>query len=486
MTKRRAKIVLYNPRAVFWTMPLALLAVGSALDRRRCEVVILDGRFDSVERVVAEVGDALCLGVTVLTGEPLGDALAVTRAARVRRPGLPVIWGGWHPSLFPAACVTEAELTAAVTGQGETTFVELVEHLADGAPVADVAGAWVGDGHGGAVGPAPRPLADLNGLPPHDYDLVDVAAYFRAKGRRQLDYVSSQGCRFRCAFCADPAVFGRSWTGLAPARVVAELSELHRRHRFADVGFQDETFFTDRRRVEAIAQGLLDAELGVSWYATLRADQGQRLDDATFALCRRAGLREVVLGVESGHQATLDRIKKDIRLDDVWCTAERLVRHGIGASIGIIVGFPGESHDSVLASLAAARRLRAMSPAFKVSVFAYQPYPGSPIADELASSGGRLPASLEEWSSFTYVDGRSPWLDATQHRLVDGFRAYQRIAFSSDRNPLSWPLRRLARWRVDHHAYGWQLDRRLVEAIRPPADRVSAALTRQARRRGGA
>jgi hypothetical protein len=42
----RIKIVLYNPRAVFFTMPLALLAIGSQLDPEVYEVVIIDGRLD--------------------------------------------------------------------------------------------------------------------------------------------------------------------------------------------------------------------------------------------------------------------------------------------------------------------------------------------------------------------------------------------------------------------------------------------------------
>jgi hypothetical protein len=97
----RHKIVLYNPRAVFWTMPLALIALASALDREKYEVVVVDGRLHATETLLNQLDDALCLGVTVLTGAPLRDALAVTRAARARRPDLPIIWGGWHPSLSP-------------------------------------------------------------------------------------------------------------------------------------------------------------------------------------------------------------------------------------------------------------------------------------------------------------------------------------------------------------------------------------------------
>ena len=68
--------------------------------------------------------------MSVLTGAPLGDALAVSRAVKASRPECPIVWGGWHPSLFPAETLDEAGIDAAVQGQGEHTFVEIVERLA--------------------------------------------------------------------------------------------------------------------------------------------------------------------------------------------------------------------------------------------------------------------------------------------------------------------------------------------------------------------
>src|SRR5262245_1295166 len=103
----RPRVVLYNPRAVFWTMPLALVAVGSAIDRNRYDVVIVDGRLetDPAAAVLAQLDRAVAFGVTVLTGAPIRDALAVTRAVQRARPDPPIVWGGWHPSLFPEQCV---------------------------------------------------------------------------------------------------------------------------------------------------------------------------------------------------------------------------------------------------------------------------------------------------------------------------------------------------------------------------------------------
>ncbi len=133
-TGGRRKVVLYNPQAVFFTLPLALLAIGSELDPALYEVVIIDGRLDpdAENTVVAHLDTALCLGVTVLTGAPISDALRISRAAKRARPDLPVIWGGWHPSMFARECLVEPSVDVTVRGQGEETFAEIVQRLSEG------------------------------------------------------------------------------------------------------------------------------------------------------------------------------------------------------------------------------------------------------------------------------------------------------------------------------------------------------------------
>lgn len=463
----RQKIVLYNPATVFFTMPLALLAVGSMLDPARYEVVILDGRLlpDAVEAVLAEIHDALCLGITVLTGAPIRDALRVSRAAKARRPDLPVIWGGWHPSLFPAETLADPAIDVTVQGQGEVTFAELVARLADGADLAGLPGTALRRG-GEIVVNSPRALADMNTLPAHNYDLIDVERFFALKGQRQFDYISSTGCYFRCAFCADPFVFKRRWTALEPARMGEELDALWRRYRFADLSFQDETFFTYRERVVAVAEEFLRRGLHFTWTATMRADQAVRLTDDVLNLCVRSGLRRVMIGVESGSQEMLDWIQKDITIEQVMASAARCVRHGIGAIFPFIVGFPGESESSVQATLDLVKRLRAMSPVFETPIFYYQPYPGSRIAEEVTRTGYPLPASLDAWADFDFVGGTGPWVDARTHRRVERFKFYNRFAWGAETGPRRL-LQGVARWRCRRDWYHVPIEKMLVERLMP-------------------
>lgn len=425
----RVRVVLYNPGAPFYTMPLALLAIGSHLDCQRFDVVVVDARLetDPVAALERALEGALCLGVTVLTGPAIRDAIGASRAAKRVRPDLPVIWGGWHPSLFPRECLDEPSVDATVQGQGEATFADVVDRLARGVPLDGCPGTTIRATDGAVVRNPGRPLGALDSFAPHDYSLIDVERFFELKGKRQLDYVSSQGCNFRCAFCADPFVYERQWVGLDPGRVVREVAALWERYRFDDLNFQDETFFTRPGRVEAIAQGFVDAGLPISWAATMRADQGARLPDASMALCRRSGLRRVLLGVEAGSDEWLARITKDTRIDQVFAAVEKLQRHGIAGNLPFIVGFPGESDASVQASIDTATRLRSMSPRFETPFFYFKPYPGTALMAEARKLGFRPPSSLDEWAGFDFVDGEAgPWVAPATYERVERFRREQR------------------------------------------------------------
>lgn len=460
----RHKVVLYNPRAVFYTMPLALLAIGSELDPDVYEVVIVDGRLDpDAERtVIAHLRDAVCLGVTVLTGAPISDALAVSRAAKRAHPHVPVVWGGWHPSMFGRECLAEPSVDVTVQAQGEVTFREIIERLVAGRSLEGCTGCVVRLPDGSIVENPRRELLAVESFRAHDYGLIPVERYFELKGKRQLDFISSQGCHFRCSFCSDPFVYGRKWVGLDTVRMGMRLHELWERYRFDDVNFQDETFFTRRDRVQAFAEELIASGTRITWAATMRADQGVRLPEDVWRRCRESGLRRLLVGVESGSNEMLKRIRKDTTIEKVLQTAETMARLGIGGHFPFIVGFPDEPDESIAATLKVAKQLRAMSPKFETPIFYFKPYPGSEIVIEAVARGYRLPETLEEWSTFDYVAGLpGPWVSPRKYRLIERFKFFQDLAWRTAPAGLR-PLQRLARYRLRSDDYRWPLEMQLM------------------------
>lgn len=462
-------VVLYNPHAVFYTMPLALIAIGSYLDAEQYNVIIIDGRLekDPMLKISEALNqNAICFATTVLTGGPIKDALKISRQVKEKFPNIPVVWGGWHPSLFSHQTLEEASVDVVVKGQGEITFAELLERLINKESLKGLQGIAYKE-RSIVVMNEERHMQDLNNFPAFNYDLVDVPGYMKLSGRKQLDYISSQGCRFRCSFCADPTMYKRGWYGYDPERIGNEIETLWNKYQFDHVHLQDETFFTNAKRVKGVAEEFIKRKLPISWFGTMRADQGVRLDDSVWELCKKSGLERVMIGMEAGTQEMLDWMQKDIKLEHIYDTAKKCIRYGIAINFSIIVGFPGETEESISATLSMVKELRKMSSTFNMAIFYYKPYPGNKIADELLAKNYRFPATLEEWSDFDYVASKeSDWLSNKKIKEIEGFKFYQQLAWSKP-TPKKFILQQVAKWRCENSFYAFPVERAALRFLKP-------------------
>lgn len=461
-------VILYNPYAEFYTMPLALIAIGSYLDADRYNVIIIDGRIekDPMVKIRSLLNENLvCFATTVLTGSPIKDALKISRAVKAEMPHLPVVWGGWHPSLFPENTLADSCVDAVVKGQGEIAFAELVDAYTNKKTLEGIKGVCYKK-DGVFVANAASVMQDINKFPAFNYDLIDVPAYMKLSGRQQLDYISSQGCRFRCSFCADPFMYKRGWYGYNAERMGEEIESLWKKYKFNHVHFQDETFFTYAPRIKAIAEEFIKRKLPITWFGTMRADQGVRLSEENWKLCKESGLERVMIGMEAGTQEMLDWMQKDTTTEQVFEVARRCIKYGIAINFSVIVGFPGEPVESINKTLEVVKQLRQMSHTFHIGIFYYKPYPGNKIADELLTGGYKFSSSLEEWSNFDYVNsGKSEWMDVATVKKVENFKFYQNLAYNK---PAIWKFlfQKIAQWRVKNENYEFPFEKKLKHWIK--------------------
>jgi len=458
------KVVLYNPKAVFYDMPLALIAIASNLDRKKYDPVIIDGRIsqDPLSDILKEMEGSVCFGVTSLTGAPLKDAIEISEKVKKAFPEIKIVWGGWHTSLFPIQPLEDLDcVDITVQGQGELSFSEIVEALNEGSDLDDVAGIC----HkvdGKVVKNKPRVISEMDDFVPPDYSLVDVEAYFLKKQNRQFDFITSTGCHFRCAFCADPFVFSRKFTSLSPENVASQLIKLHDEYQFEDLNFQDETFFTFRKDIIKMAQLFIESGKKFTWAATMRADQGSRMSEEEFVLLKKSGLRRLLIGVESGSQEMMDWLKKDIKMEQVWLCADRCKRLGINVIFPFIVGFPEESDESVEKSKAMIKKLRSMSSGFDTPVFYYKPYPGSAITDDVVKQGYELPNSTVDWADFDYIGSHGPWVSDEKYQDIENLKFYLKLAYK--KLPIfARPVQAAARRRLRNERYGFGWEKVLLK-----------------------
>ena len=236
--------------------PLSLLCLASPLLQAGFEVKLVDNLLspDYEKTILRETADALCLGISVLTGPHIGAAIRVSRAVKKLRPELPIVFGGWHASLATEQTLREPFVDAVVRGQGELTLVELVKRIADGSDWYGVRGLSFKDSNGKIIHEQERPVANVNDLPSPAYHMADPSVYAAASGVRQLAYTSSVGCPYQCNYCTDQVFYKRRFNAYRVERVIDELAELVPRYNIEHVPFFDSNFLVDRKRAVAIAR----------------------------------------------------------------------------------------------------------------------------------------------------------------------------------------------------------------------------------------
>lgn len=475
----KAKVVLFFPSYETKEIcpPAALIAIGGPLRGAGHEVVVVDASLeaDPVAAVLAQVDDATCLGISIITGPMIREAVAVGRAAKARRPDLTVVLGGWHPSIMPEQTLAADFVDVVVLRQGELAMLELADRLARGEGHQGVAGTMWKEGGAPVRGPAREhtPIADLPDRMP-GYDLVDVEAYQRRTGLRWLMYTASHGCPFDCAYCSNASVYGRRLDLLPVDRMLDDLSWLVRHKGVELLGFTDDIFFCFRPRVLELAEGILSRGLKLRWYVQDRADSVARLSAEQARLLRRAGLVRVHFGAESGSDEVLKSIDKRSNVERTLEAVDRCRDADIRASFGFIFGLPGERPEDLQATVDLIGRIYARSDRADCHTNIFTPYPGSPLWQPSLDLGVVPPATLEEWVEYFPRVTVLPWLQGAEHRRLQDIRQYLRLGYPNvrvgeDRGSLRHraALRLLgpsARWRMRHHRYDLPVEIRGYEA----------------------
>jgi anaerobic magnesium-protoporphyrin IX monomethyl ester cyclase len=471
------------------TAPLGILAVSTPLLRAGYHVRIIDSTItpDFQKRVIAEMRDALCLAVSLVTGPMIRETVQVARAVKSMYPDKPVILGGWHPSLLPDQTLAAEYVDIVVAGQGEDALLEVVQRIGADEPLDGIPG--VGFKREGRLRlNVPRPLKPIRELPRKAYELADFDAYQKVCGRRWAMYTSSLACPYNCAYCTNDAVYGRKWNGLDPEQVAQETTDLVSRYNLSLLWIVDDNFLVDRERALLIAEGILRRNVKFDWSIQASTNLVTRLTVEELKLLRRSGLSQVSQGADTGSPKVMRLMKKDFqKLENVYEAAARLTDAGIRPSFNIIFGFPGEGEAERRESIRMVMDICRRFPGAEFWTNIFTPFPGAPIMERAFELGIEVPRTLEGWADFFPRYVTLPWLKGKPHREVQTMREYLRVAF--DRVPIGIsrksPLQRVvhgmigtpARWRLDHNFYSFPVELlvkkwadKLVEPPRPKVD----------------
>jgi anaerobic magnesium-protoporphyrin IX monomethyl ester cyclase len=467
--------------------PLAVLKLSAALDGKASSSIVdgnVDRDFVATTLRCLESAPADAVGVSVMGGPQLRTAIAVSRAVRARFPATPIVWGGHFPTICAEESLRTLYVDYAVRGQGEDTFSELLDAIANGGgdgALAQIDGlTWrAGDqivhnrSRKFSAAGLERELPYERLRDPHQY----IAKTYL--GARTTGYQAALGCRFRCTFCGVAAMF-RGKTALPGAeQLERDLKILTHRFGVDSVQFYDHNFFD--REVDTVPLLEVLARFQLPWWCFARSDALLNLSASSWELVRKSRLRMAYIGAESPSDRLLHDVRKGTRSDQTLEAVEKCRSNGVVPELSFMLAPPQDPEGETERTFEFIRHVKRIHPKTEIMLYVYAPLPAAPgsmnvpvqraVSNLRDSTGGPLvfPSTAEEWTTphwesyWCHTD--VPWLTPRLRRRIRDFTTVLGCRFPTMTDIRSSPwektlLRTLASWRYRKQRYDgpWELD----------------------------
>ena len=389
------------------------LIAGYVRDRGH-RVAILDAEAEQLN--ASDIADRIrrekprLVGLIVYGHQPSAStqqmvgAGAIAAAIKKASPEQQIILVGGHVAALPERTIREEAVDFACNSEGPVT----VEQLLAANPLH--LGLWTDalyrDGDEIRSVPAPALIRDLDAdLHGNTWDLLPMERYrahnwqcFEDLSQRQpyASIYTSLGCPYRCTFCCINAPFGvNRYRMRSPEAVAREVFHLHDDYGIRTFKIIDEMFVLNDRHVHAICDRLIERGLDLNFWAYARVDT---VKPEMLSKLRRAGIRWLALGIESGSEHVRDGAQKSFDNSEIIAIVRQIQAAGIYVIGNFIFGLPDDDLASMNATLELAMELNCEFANF----YSAMAYPGSPLYRMAVEQGWELPAGWSGFSQHSY------------------------------------------------------------------------------------
>jgi len=390
------KTVLKLDKSKAKTPPIGIMYLAGALRKKGYDVSLLDAEamnltlqetVDYVKRIQPDI-----VGMTSTT--PLFNlCINIARELKLWNENVKIVLGGPHISALPKESLLFESIDFIVHGEGETSFLNLVEALEKGSNIFEIKGIGYKINGQAILNPRQPLIENLDEVPFPARDLIKKGSYLKSyTGKEYTVMVSSRGCPYQCIFCDSVVTFGNRTRFRSPDNVVEEIKLMIDKYNIRDITFSDDTFTLNKERTIEICKKIVENNLDVSFICSSRANT---IDDERLTWLKKAGCNQITFGMESGDDNILRTIKKGITTDMARKAISLVKKHGIGTHASYMLGNPGETVETVQRTIAFAKELNTDYAQFSIAT----PFPGTEMWD-MASKQGLI--KIKDFSKFTW------------------------------------------------------------------------------------
>ena len=330
--------------------------------------------WNEVKKSIEEFNPSV-VGISAKTQNFISASI-IAKIAKNLNPDVKVIVGGVHPTMNGSKVLDCKDINYLCMGEGENTIAELLIALEKNNDESSVKGI-IFKKNGKIINTGPRPYVE--NLDTLDFPLTNapnILKDFDKYPKEAFGYIfASRGCPYACTFCESKSMWTRKVRYRSPENVIAEL-KLMQQHGIDRVNFDDDTFGISKKNIKAL-NDLMHDDLPNMTYTCETVVQLAK-DDNVVRDMKHGGCTGVFVGIESGNNKILQKIKKTQTTDECVLAMRNLQKHNIESHAFIMVGFPDETEDTFKQTMDFIPKLKPDSVIFSI----FTPYPGSDIYEE--------------------------------------------------------------------------------------------------------
>lgn len=321
--------------------PLGLAYITSMLKRSHIEAKIVDLNVENTNiNTYLNNEKPQIIGISSIVTNA-SRALTIAKTAKKVLPQSFVVMGGPYPTMIgEQLLIKHKEVDAAVMGEAEFSFLELVKTLQNGKSLESVQGLKFREGNTVQSNPPSDPIYSLDQIPCPAREELKMQLY----GENAGTIFTSRGCPQQCIFCSRP-IFGRIWRGHSPDYVLNEIEQLVERYQISNLNVLDDNFTVDLARAEKILDGIVAKKwkLSIYFWNGMRADH---ISKELLLKLKKAGCTAINFGVESVDPNVIEFIRKGVSLEQIEEAIKMTREMGIQANAFLMLGNPGDTAES--------------------------------------------------------------------------------------------------------------------------------------------
>ena len=309
------------------------------------------------------------IGISVNSPSFASSCLVAKLAKEINKQTI-VIAGGPHPTMVGTDVFSCPDIDVSVRGEGENTIVELLNAIAANRGLDDIKGiSYRKDGQ--IIQNAPREfIEDLDSLCfPHesapevlkDYDRYPLSAF--------SSIFAIRGCLYSCSFCSSHKIWSQKIRFRSAENVIREIKSLQKKG-INLIRFEDDAFGVNKEYIYKLCIALIKDCPGLQWVCQIHV---KLVDKSTIALMKAAGCVAIYIGIESGNNEILKKIRKNITIEEALSACKIIKRQGIMLHTYFMGGFPEETEKTLKQTIAAMKKTRSESLSYSI----FTPYPGT-------------------------------------------------------------------------------------------------------------